>query len=83
MVAKTMEKWEQAIIEAPMGEDATYVLSEAIRLLELRARVAAVSALRAARSGSEGGGVGRCGADMGAGTDSENVPAYSNNLTAA
>jgi len=39
LVALSMQKWEHAIIEEALGDDATAVLPEAIRLVELRARV--------------------------------------------
>jgi mannose-1-phosphate guanylyltransferase len=39
LVAMAMQKWEHAIIEEALGEDAAAVLPEAIRLVELRARV--------------------------------------------
>ena len=39
LVAVAMQRWEQAVIEAALGEDAPAVLPEAIRLVELRARV--------------------------------------------
>jgi hypothetical protein len=39
LVAIAMMKWEQAVIEEALGEDAAGVLPEAIRLVELRARV--------------------------------------------
>lgn len=39
LMAVAMQTWEQAIIEAALGEDAPAVLPEAIRLVELRARV--------------------------------------------
>src|SRR5216684_8329052 len=39
LVAVAMQRWEQAVIEAALGEDAARVLPEAIRLVELRARV--------------------------------------------
>jgi hypothetical protein len=39
LVAVAMEKWEQSVIEEALGKDATTVLPEAIRLVELRARV--------------------------------------------
>jgi len=39
LVAVAMLKWEQSVIEAPLGKDAPSVLPEAIRLVELRARV--------------------------------------------
>ncbi|HSY47842.1 MAG TPA: hypothetical protein VLC46_03445 [Thermoanaerobaculia bacterium] len=32
-------RWEQSVIEEALGEDAARVLPEAIRLVELRARV--------------------------------------------
>jgi transposase-like protein len=39
LVAVAMQKWEQSVIEAALGKDAAAVLPEAIRLVELRARV--------------------------------------------
>jgi len=39
LIAVAMQTWEQAVIEAALGEDAPAVLPEAIRLVELRARV--------------------------------------------
>jgi hypothetical protein len=39
MVAVAMQRWEQAVIEEALGEEAARVLPEAIRLVELRARV--------------------------------------------
>jgi hypothetical protein len=39
LVAAAMQKWEQSVIEAALGKDAAAVLQEAIRLVELRARV--------------------------------------------
>jgi len=39
LVAVAMQKWEQSVIEAALGKDAPSVLPEAIRLVELRARV--------------------------------------------
>ena len=39
MVAVAMRVWEQGIIEDALGDDAAAVLPEAIRLVELRARV--------------------------------------------
>ena len=39
LVAVAMQKWEQSVIEAALGKDAPAVLPEAIRLVELRARV--------------------------------------------
>jgi hypothetical protein len=39
LVALAMQKWEHAIIEEALGDDAAAVLPEAIRLVELRARV--------------------------------------------
>jgi len=39
MVAAAMRMWEQAVIEEALGHDAEGVLPEAIRLVELRARV--------------------------------------------
>jgi hypothetical protein len=39
MIAAAMRKWPQAVIEEALGNDAARVLPEAIRLVELRARV--------------------------------------------
>ena len=39
MIAAAMRVWEQGVIEDALGEDAARVLPEAIRLVELRARV--------------------------------------------
>jgi hypothetical protein len=39
MIAAAMRVWEQAVIEEALGEEAASVLPEAIRLVELRARV--------------------------------------------
>jgi len=39
MIAAAMRVWDQAIIEEALGNDAAAVLPEAIRLVELRARV--------------------------------------------
>jgi hypothetical protein len=39
LMAVAMQTWEQSVIEAALGEDAPAVLPEAIRLVELRARV--------------------------------------------
>jgi hypothetical protein len=39
MVATAMRIWEQSVIEDALGDDAPAVLPEAIRLVELRARV--------------------------------------------
>jgi hypothetical protein len=39
MMAAAMRVWEQAVIEEALGDDAASVLPEAIRLVELRARV--------------------------------------------
>jgi len=39
MVGAAMRIWEQTVIEEALGEDAASVLPEAIRLVELRARV--------------------------------------------
>jgi hypothetical protein len=39
MMAAAMQVWEQAVIEEALGDDAEAVLPEAIRLVELRARV--------------------------------------------
>lgn len=39
MIAAAMRTWEQSVIEEALGEDAATLLPEAIRLVELRARV--------------------------------------------
>jgi hypothetical protein len=39
LIAAAMQRWEQSVIEDALGEDAASVLPEAIRLVELRARV--------------------------------------------
>jgi hypothetical protein len=39
MIAAAMRRWEQSAIEDALGDDAASVLPEAIRLVELRARV--------------------------------------------
>jgi hypothetical protein len=39
LVALAMQKWEHALIEEALGADAAAVLPEAIRLVQLRARV--------------------------------------------
>jgi hypothetical protein len=39
LIAAAMTKWEQGIIEEALGDEASLVLPEAIRLVELRARV--------------------------------------------
>jgi hypothetical protein len=39
LIAAAMQRWEQTVIEDALGEDAASVLPEAIRLVELRARV--------------------------------------------
>lgn len=39
MIAAAMRGWEQGVIEEALGDDAAVVLPEAIRLVELRARV--------------------------------------------
>lgn len=39
MIAAAMRTWPQALIEEALGDDAARVLPEAIRLVELRARV--------------------------------------------
>lgn len=39
MIAAAMRVWEQTVIEEALGDDAAAVLPEAIRLVELRARV--------------------------------------------
>jgi hypothetical protein len=39
LVTLAMQKWEHALIEEALGADAAAVLPEAIRLVELRARV--------------------------------------------
>lgn len=38
-MAAAMQKWEHAVIEEALGDDAASVLPEAIRLVELRALV--------------------------------------------
>jgi hypothetical protein len=39
LIALAMEKWDQSVIEAALGEDAATVMPQAILLVELRARV--------------------------------------------
>ncbi|HXH38761.1 MAG TPA: hypothetical protein VNN08_09055 [Thermoanaerobaculia bacterium] len=39
MIAVAMQRWDQGVIEDALGEDAPRLLPEAIRLVELRARV--------------------------------------------
>jgi hypothetical protein len=39
LIATAMQRWEQSVIEDALGEDAASLLPEAIRLVELRARV--------------------------------------------
>ena len=39
LIALVMEKWDQTVIEAALGEEAATVMPQAIRLVELRARV--------------------------------------------
>src|SRR5713101_3451979 len=39
LVAVAMQRWKQTVIEEALGVDAARVLPEAIRLVELRARV--------------------------------------------
>lgn len=39
MIAAAMRTWEESVIEEALGEEAAAVLPEAIRLVELRARV--------------------------------------------
>ena len=39
MIAAAMRVWEQSVIEEALGDDATAVLPDAIRLVELQARV--------------------------------------------
>jgi hypothetical protein len=39
LVAAAMQAWEQGVIEEALGDDAPRALPEAIRLVELRARV--------------------------------------------
>ena len=39
LIAVAMQRWAQSVIEEALGEDAPAVLPEAIRLVELRARV--------------------------------------------
>jgi hypothetical protein len=67
LVAAAMQKWAQGVIEAALGKDAPSVMPEAIRLVELRARVPRYQrdVLRAIAR-REGTSV-RRGADAGAG----------------
>jgi len=39
MIATAMRLWDQSVIEEALGDDATRLIPEAIRLVELRARV--------------------------------------------
>jgi hypothetical protein len=39
MMAAAMRRWEQAVIEEALGDEAAAVLPKAVRLVELRARV--------------------------------------------
>jgi len=39
MIAAAMRTWEQCVVEEALGDDAATLLPEAIRLVELRARV--------------------------------------------
>lgn len=39
LIAVAMQSWEQAVIENALGDDASKVLPEAVRLVELRARI--------------------------------------------
>jgi hypothetical protein len=39
LIAVAMQKWDQATIEEALGDDAAAVLPEAIRLVELQARI--------------------------------------------
>src|SRR4051812_20566708 len=39
LITVAMRVWEQGVIEEALGEDGVHVLPEAIRLVELRARV--------------------------------------------
>ena len=39
LIVAAMRVWEQGVVEEALGEDAAHVLPEAIRLVELRARV--------------------------------------------
>ena len=39
MIATAMRLWDQSVIEAALGDDAARLIPEAIRLVELRARV--------------------------------------------
>ncbi len=39
LIAAAMQRWEQSVIEDALGEDAATLLPEAIRLVELRARI--------------------------------------------
>src|SRR5216684_4402329 len=67
LVAVAMEKWEQGVIEAALGKDAAVVLPEAIRLVELRARVPRYQRDVLRALARREGDVGRCGADARAG----------------
>jgi hypothetical protein len=48
MIATAMRLWDQSAIEEALGDDAPRLLPEAIRLVELRARVPAISATSSA-----------------------------------
>ncbi len=39
LIAAAMQRWEQGVIEEALGDEAARVLPEALRLVELRARV--------------------------------------------
>ena len=43
LIAAAMQNWEQSVIEEALGKDTAVVLPEAIRLVELRARVPGIS----------------------------------------
>src|SRR5437763_7592094 len=67
LVAVAMQTWELAVIEEALGGDAARVLPEAIRLVELRARIPRYQRDMLREAGAEGGDVGRRGAGAGAG----------------
>ena len=60
-------KWEQSVIDAALGKDTVVVLPEAIRLVELRARVPRYQLDVLRELAWAGGNVSRCGADTRAG----------------
>jgi hypothetical protein len=67
LMAAAMRVWEQAVIEEALGEDAASVLPEAIRLVELRARVPRYQREMLRELARMGGDVRRSRADAGAG----------------